>query len=184
MEEFSLDGFAKFIAAEVAERRLKKAKEAALETAAKMVRDEAKRVIGTYLFDWEQLAASTQSERVAQGFPANEPLLRTGEMRDSIEYKIITPGEEAEVGSNSDKAVWQELGTVTIPPRPFLSSSAAYLERPIKKMAREMAVAAVLPVSIEAEIAKIVMHAMHDMAEAARELVEPDDEPDDETRRR
>ena len=42
------------------------------------------------------LAESTQAERVVQGYPANEPLLRTGELRDSIEHKLVS-GDEAQV---------------------------------------------------------------------------------------
>jgi len=31
-----------------------------------------------------------------QGYPANEPLLLTGELRDSIEHKLVS-GDEAQV---------------------------------------------------------------------------------------
>jgi hypothetical protein len=51
------------------------------------------------------------------------PLLETGEMRDSIEHS--SNSSEALVGSNSDKAVWHELGTIHIPPRSFLALAAA-----------------------------------------------------------
>jgi hypothetical protein len=37
-------------------------------------------------------------------------------MRDSIEWN--SSGNEGHVGSNNDKAVWHELGTVKIPPSP------------------------------------------------------------------
>src|ERR1700745_1703668 len=57
---------------------------------------------------WPQLAQSTQKDRVKKGFAANEPLLRTGELRDSIEITISHDGMSAEIGSNNEKAVWHE----------------------------------------------------------------------------
>jgi negative regulator of sigma E activity len=51
------------------------------------------------------------------------PWLRTGALRASISH--VTDGNVAVVGSTSDVAVDQELGTRTIPPRPFLASTAA-----------------------------------------------------------
>lgn len=142
MKEFTLAGFAAFVAEELGDN-VEHAREEALELGAKAIQHEAKRVIGTYLFDWPQLAPATQADRERQGFPANEPLLRTGEMRDSIQYEIIEPGKEAEIGSNDDIAVYQELGTATIPPRSFLGASAAYLEKPIVNMIKETVGAAV-----------------------------------------
>jgi hypothetical protein len=52
------------------------------------------------------------------------PLLETGEMRASIEWNA--EGKEGHVGSNNDKAVWLELGTVRIPP--FLKGAAMRME--------------------------------------------------------
>jgi hypothetical protein len=63
----------------------------------------------------------------------NSPLLETGEMRASIEWN--SHGLEGHVGSNSDKAVWQELGTSRIPPRSFLVGAAVHMEEQIHKMA-------------------------------------------------
>jgi hypothetical protein len=95
-----------------------------LEHAGQVVEDEAKRLIGTYDFAnprWPELAESTKDDRVRQGFSENEPLLRTGELRDSIHHVVI--GDTAHVGSDNDKAVWQELGTKHIPPRTFLKGA-------------------------------------------------------------
>jgi HK97 gp10 family phage protein len=88
----------------------------ALEKAAQIVEKEAKRVIGTYDYNWTPLAASTLAKKAA-----DTPLLETGEMRDSIEH--ISDHKEANIGSNNDKALWQELGTVKIPPRSFLAGA-------------------------------------------------------------
>ena len=101
----------------------------ALEKAAKVVETRAKAKIGEYqdqagpFVGWAELAESTKADRSRQGFPEDEPLLRTGELRDSIEHVVID--NEAHVGSNSDIAVYQELGTKTIPPRSFLGGAAA-----------------------------------------------------------
>lgn len=87
-----------------------------LEKAGVIVEKEAKRVIGTYDYGWPSLAPSTLEKK-----SADTPLLETGEMRDSIEHAVH--GHEVEIGSNNDKALWQELGTKTIPPRSFLGGA-------------------------------------------------------------
>lgn len=92
-----------------------------LEKSAKIVEKEAKDAIGTYKFGWPQLAPSTQKQREHEGFAPNEPLLRTGELRDSIEHKA--DHKEAHIGSDLDIAIYQELGTSKIPPRSFLQES-------------------------------------------------------------
>jgi hypothetical protein len=76
--------------------------------------------MGTYDYDWPQLAESTQRERERLGFAANEPLLRTGDLRESIEYTVLPREAAVEIGSNDKIAVYQELGTSRIPPRSFL----------------------------------------------------------------
>jgi HK97 gp10 family phage protein len=99
-----------------------------LETAAKSIEKRAKEKIGEYQNEagqfvaWAELAESTKQDRERQGYPDDEPLLRTGELRDSIEHKVI--GLVAHVGSNSDVAVYQELGTSKMPPRSFLGGAA------------------------------------------------------------
>jgi phage gpG-like protein len=104
----------------------------ALEKGAELVQKQAKDYIGTYdvhttwtfkngstgAYSWPPLAESTKKDRVNKGFSEDEPLLRTGELRDSI--NITVGHNEASIGSNNDKAVWHELGTSRVPPRPFL----------------------------------------------------------------
>ncbi len=142
-----------------------------LEISAKAIEDEAKRVIGTYDYDWKQLSPATQADRVRQGFPANEPLLRTGELRDSIEHKIIDD-HHAEVGSNSDIAVYQELGTANIPPRSFLAQAAMHKEKQIRKIAGELWHAALLPHALNGVIARIAYDALHSFAHSIKEDIE------------
>ncbi len=114
---------------------------AALEHAAKIVETEAKAEIGTYqpaagpFQAWQQLTAYTQADRLAKGYPANDPLLREGTLRDSIEHTVTMdfgPGGVAHVGSDNDIAVYQELGTVTIPPRSFLGGAAFRKEAEVR----------------------------------------------------
>jgi hypothetical protein len=175
MKMFSIDEFSTFLSEELAAKRLPHAREVALETASQMIVAQAKSAIGTYTFEWPQLAGSTQVEREREGFPANEPLLRTGAMRDSISYTIDKPGEEATVGSTSEIALWQELGTPKIPPRPFLLPSVFYLEKPIEKMIGEVVVAALAPASIQGEIFKIAAESLGHLGETAKEIVSPDE---------
>jgi HK97 gp10 family phage protein len=100
----------------------------ALDQAAKIIEVDAKKQIGDYQAEvgpfagWVELADSTKADRVAKGFTENDPLLRTGGLRDSISRQV--EGDEAAVGSTSDIAVYQELGTDKIPPRPFLGPAA------------------------------------------------------------
>ena len=102
----------------------------ALDAAAASIEREAKAEIGTYQrsnmgpFDpWAELKDATKAERVRLGFTPNDPLLRTGDLRDSIAREVH--GLEAVVGSDSDVMVYQELGTRTIPARSVLGLAAS-----------------------------------------------------------
>ena len=122
--------------------------EVGLERAAKMIEKEAKAEIGTYqesagpFVGWKELSSAT-----LEGFdhptaghipgkeelgyaPPDNPLLRTGGLRDSYSYIVIR--KEAVIGSNDDKAVWQEMGTMNatfpIPPRAVLGIAAVHKE--------------------------------------------------------
>lgn len=104
--------------------------EEAMERAAQIVEDRAKEDIGRYqagidpFADWVPLAPGTVQDKARLGYsPPDNPLLRTGDLRDSIEHTVESE-ERAVVGSDSDVAVWQELGTRTIPPRSFLGAAA------------------------------------------------------------
>lgn len=73
----------------------------------------------------------------AAGESDDYPALRTGELRDSIDH--ASDGQAAVVGSMSRVALFQELGTATDPPRPFLAPAAAALGA---ELAREIGAAA------------------------------------------
>jgi len=112
----------------------------AMDRAARIVEDEAKASAGSYqgqsgpFAAWAELADSTKADRAHQGFPENEPELRTGEMRDSIERTVLPSGREAEVGSDSQVLEWQELGTATMPPRSILGGAAARVETEVAEV--------------------------------------------------
>jgi hypothetical protein len=61
-------------------------------------------------------------------------LLETELMHDSIEYTVIKSDHEAEIGSNLDRAVFQELGTSKVPPRSFLGMAAVHKEAEVVKI--------------------------------------------------
>ncbi|VVE85027.1 phage virion morphogenesis protein [Pandoraea sputorum] len=81
---------------------------------------------------WAPLAESTKTERERLGFAPDEPLCRTGELRDSVSHEVS--GHEAVIGSTSDVMEWQELGTSTIPPRPVLGPAAERNHELIRKV--------------------------------------------------
>ena len=98
-----------------------------------LVLDTAKGLIGEYQREdtgpfepWEELAPRTKDERTYLGFTPNDPLLRTGELRDS--YERTVSGREGAVGSNLEKALELELGlsggTEYLPPRSVLGIAA------------------------------------------------------------
>jgi phage gpG-like protein len=130
MKTFTLTGFASFLATLPLE--IKHADHQALEKAARIVEAEAQRVIGTYDYGWLPLAPSTLAKKAA-----DTPLLETGQMRDSIEH--VSTDKEACIGSNSDKALWQELGTKKIPPRSFLQGALhAKTDEVVKVIGRQI----------------------------------------------
>lgn len=97
------------------------------EAAAEIARDK----IGHYqprgaFRAWAPLAESTVEQKTQAGYaPPDNPLLRTGEMRDSISGRVTMKGigkalSVIEVGSTDPVALYQEMGTDTIPPRPFI----------------------------------------------------------------
>lgn len=126
MRTFSPVQFATRLLELVAEEEL--ALHAGLKKAAKLVEKSAKSEIGHYqpevgpFQDWAELTESTQYDRERKGFTPDDPLLRTGELRDSISSDV--KGLEAQIGSDSDIMVYQEFGTATIPPRPVLGPAA------------------------------------------------------------
>ena len=98
----------------------------ALRRVAEHVRDEAQALIGTEDESWPALADSTVEEKQRLGYTgrvsATDPLLRTGELRASIQVGEVTP-ERSVVGTDDPIAAFQEHGTSRIPPRPFIGTA-------------------------------------------------------------
>ncbi|MBM7045445.1 hypothetical protein [Rhizobium lusitanum] len=132
MADFTLDSMAAFLT-ELA-IAMPMAHHTALEQAAAVVEAEAKAEIGHYQGAAGPFAAwaPLRPETIAQKANGDTPLLETGDMRDSI--GTIIAGDEAHVGSNDDKAVWQELGTVKIPARSFLGGAAVRKSEEVKEI--------------------------------------------------
>jgi phage gpG-like protein len=152
-----------------------------IEKACKIVQARAKKTLGTNLASWVQLAAGTIADKQRQGFPTPKPLLRTGKMRDSIEY--VVHGNEGAVGSNDPVAVFQELGTSRMPPRSFLVSSAISSSDQIARMATAATVAAFSGHGRNARDVREMLHLLHKAGHALKELGEdllnPDNEDDE-----
>lgn len=127
---------------------VKRAESRMLDHIGKSVKARAKGKIGEYqdaappFAGWAELADSTKTDRAKRGYPEDEPLLRTGGMRDSIGHRV--QGGEVTIGSDDDKAVWQELGTETIPPRSFLGGAMAEELPRLKEILGEGTVAALV----------------------------------------
>lgn len=141
-----------------------------IERACQIVQKKAKAAIGKEHELWAPLAESTISDKQAHGYATPKPLLRTGELRDSIEYKVS--GNQGAVGSNLDIAVYQELGTSRIPPRSFLVSSAISSEDKIHRMAGAAAVGALSGYGRNAAALREVLHAVHRAGHALKEAGE------------
>lgn len=102
------------------------------------VQEKARNSLGTYQTGWDPL----KPETIARKATGDSPLLETGEMRDSIDQRSELTGYGAEgvIFSDDMIAVYQELGTSRIPPRPFLSLALLESEPLISKLFGDFAV--------------------------------------------
>ncbi len=146
MREFDLASFALQLAA--MEMATIKHLKNGLEHVAQKIENSAKAELGVYqpevgpFQDWADLAESTQTQRVAQGYTENDPGLRSGKMRDSIEHQVH--GLEAQIGSNDQNLVYFEFGTNKQPPRAVLGPAVIHNEKAIKSILGEAVVAALI----------------------------------------
>lgn len=147
MREFcSLGAFGAYLLDAAAKEAV--ALETGLKRAAQHVEKVAKSEFGEYqpargsFPAWVELADATKADRVAKGFTENDPLLRTGDLRDSIGNRVA--GLDAEIGSDDDVMVYQELGTEKMPPRPVLGPAAIRSEKAIQRILGEAALLGIL----------------------------------------
>ncbi|MCJ7926441.1 MAG: hypothetical protein MUW55_11010 [Pantoea vagans] len=90
----------------------------------KEIEETAREEIGEYqpavgpFNAWSPLEEATKTARMRSGYSADEPLLRSGGLRYTIESEVI--GLAAIVGTKSEIGLWQEVGTDRVPPRPFI----------------------------------------------------------------
>lgn len=117
----SIGEFVAFMSRQVAS--LPAAQHAALAEGAEIIRLEAQSYPGSYQPGW----ASLQPETIAHKAAGDSPLRETGELADSYGAKVVDANHAA-VGSDDEKAIWQELGTPRIPARPVLALAGATKE--------------------------------------------------------
>jgi phage gpG-like protein len=141
---------------------------AIVEKACQIVQKKAKAAIGKTHEEWPALTESTIKDKQRHGYKTPAPLLRTGAMRDSIQY--VVHGNEGCVGSDSEIAVFQELGTSRIPPRSFLVSSAIASEDKIHRMAAAATVAALSGHGHHPRDVRELLHLLHQAGHALYEL--------------
>lgn len=93
--------------------------EEALTEGVELIEADAKSRIGVQQADWAPLKPQTEARKARGGYPANAPLMREGDLKNSIFSDVN--GFEAVIGSTDEAAPHQENGTSTIPPRPFIA---------------------------------------------------------------
>jgi hypothetical protein len=158
----------------------KAAEKEALEAACRIVETRAKNLIGVPHSFWEPLKPETIDRKDG----INSPLLESGAMRDSIEHVVHHPS--GFVGSNSDIAVYQELGTSRIPPRSYLGHAASESGEDVAKIFGSTVAGAIgaalggSSVLAAVEMARFIGHVAHEVKETASDLLES---PDEEKRR-
>jgi hypothetical protein len=161
-----------------AEADLEAAREPMLAAACMMVAEKSRSLIGHTNDHWVPLKPETLRRKDG----VNTPLLETGEMRSSIEWNADS--NHGYVGSNSDVAVVQELGTSRgLPPRSFLALAAQEEGPAVAKMMSRVVGAALggrlatgSRVSELFELAHFVGHVLHEVKETASDLLDDDEE--------
>lgn len=103
---------------------------AAMRAGGESVKNDAQERIGHYQAGWDLLQPATVAQKIRMeiapgGDGGDNPLLRTGDMRDSIAAESTDAGFV--VGSAADVLAYQEIGTSRIPPRPVLAPALKHM---------------------------------------------------------
>lgn len=109
---------------------------------------DARTYPGSYQEGWAPLKEATLEDKARKGYGVPDPLLRQGVMRDSIkgEAEETTYGAEGVVASDDPVALYQEMGTSSIPPRPFLGLAMRHVDAPASAVFGAIAVQALTPI--------------------------------------
>lgn len=91
---------------------------------------------------WAQLAESTERQKEIMGYPLDSPLLATGEFRDSIVKEAV--GLKGVVASDDELAMWHEMGTDRMPPRPVFGPAGARCEEKVLRILGEAAMIGII----------------------------------------
>jgi hypothetical protein len=158
---FTVLGFVRHLG--VLEADMRAAEHAIIMKACIMVANAAKEALGTYEFGW----VSLKPETIARKVRGDSPLLETGKLKDSIQWRA--EGRHGEVGTDLDEGLWMEFGTSKIPPRSFLAAAAQQQEHLIHEMAVK-AVRAVMRGEHGSNELREFLHVMHMVKHAAEKL--------------
>lgn len=173
MKTFSLGEFAAHLLTMEADIRL--AEEVAVVRGCKLIQRKAKGMLGHPQPFWPAL----KPETIAHKARGDTPLLETGELKRSIE--ITAPVHEGSdiagyVGSNNMKAVWHELGTSKIPPRPFLSAAAMANGHLIAEMTGKLVYTAMISGGSNFRNVAHLLHILKETGEKLWDEFGPEDE--------
>lgn len=133
------------LAEEVAVRT---ALEGALDRVLAKIEKTAKDEFGTYQGavgphpGWPELAESTQERRVAAGYTPNDPLLASGELKESTERE--RHGLEGVVGTKDPEMLYLEFGTSKMPARPVFGPAAFRNKETIQRLVGAAVVAGLI----------------------------------------
>jgi HK97 gp10 family phage protein len=156
------------------ERDMRHAERKIVGAAAAILAKQARSYIGTYDAEprWPELAASTQKQRVSKGYSANKPLKRSGKLKDSITFDILSD-REAIAGSTDERAPFFEFGTSRMPPRPFMLPAIHESGPKIEKLTGRIAVAALSARgNVHSSQLAELMHLLHDLERVGHKLKE------------
>lgn len=118
MKRMSLTEFNTMFKSSMAKKSF--SKKVTLDAVGKLIEDEAVSLLGHTQTEWPPLAETTEDIKLREGYALDAPLVRTGNLKYSIDHDVVFGGNEVIVGTPLPYAVDQEFGTNHIPARSFL----------------------------------------------------------------